>query len=291
MYRRFWARYNLADDFAKADWANLKLNIFAEMDYVRNQNASWPHWEEIAQLDEEMNTLGVEIVRLFNVLARGLGGEPGGQASFILDLPARLPWLSTAALLLQSWPAHFQSAADEVTMWLDIANNSSALLCLDGLAYVCEKPDAFHFTQLRRLHNADGPALAYADGFAEYAWQGVLVPKFIIEDPESITVELIEASQNVEIRRIMLERYGSERYIKDADIDPIHEDEYGTLYRRELPGDEALVMVKVVNSTAEPDGTFNEYFLRVPPHIETAKDAVAWTFDLEPDDYNPLVQT
>lgn len=291
MYRRFWARYDIGDDFCKSDWANLKLDIFAEMDYVRNQNSSWPSWKEIGQLDEEMNTLGVEIARLFDLLAGSLGGEPGGQASFILDLPAGLPWLATASLLLQSWPQHFRSAVEQVSMWLDIANNSSALLCLDGLAFVCEKPTAFHITQLRRLHNADGPALAYADGFAEYAWQGVLVPKFIIEDPKSITVELIESNQNVEIRRVMLERYGSERYIKDAHIDPIQEDEYGRLYRRELPGDEALVMVKVINSTPEPNGTFNEYFLRVPPHIETAKEAVAWTFDLEPNDYNPLVQT
>ncbi len=32
---------------------------------------------------------------------------------------------------------------------------------------------------------------------------------------------------------------------------------------------------------------FHSYFLRVPPHIETAKEAVAWTFGLREREYAP----
>ena len=39
-------------------------------------------------------------------------------------------------------------------------------------------------------------------------------------------------------------------------------------------------MVEVVNSTPEPDGSRKTYFLRVPPTIGTAREAVAWTFGL-----------
>jgi hypothetical protein len=50
-------------------------------------------------------------------------------------------------------------------------------------------------------------------------------------------------------------------------------------------------MVEVVNSTPEPDGSRKTYFLRVPPTIETAREAVAWTFGLGAVDYRPAVES
>jgi hypothetical protein len=49
--------------------------------------------------------------------------------------------------------------------------------------------------------------------------------------------------------------------------------------------------VHVVNSTPEPDGTYNNYFLRVPPETKTAREGVAWTFGLTADEYDPLKET
>ena len=85
--------------------------------------------------------------------------------------------------------------------------------------------------------------------------------------------------------------YGQTRYLIDSGAREIHSDDYGTLYRKEIANDEPLVMVKVVNSTPEPDGTFKDYFLRVPPTIKRAREAVAWTFDVPEEEYAPLVQT
>ncbi len=50
-------------------------------------------------------------------------------------------------------------------------------------------------------------------------------------------------------------------------------------------------MVKVVNSAPEPDGTFKDYFLRVPPTMQTARQAVAWTFGKESHEYAPVLET
>ena len=61
----------------------------------------------------------------------------------------------------------------------------------------------------------------------------------------------------------------------------IHSDELGDLYRADVPDDEPLVMVRVLNSTPEPDGTYKPYWLRVPPGMTRASDAVAWTFGFE----------
>ena len=54
---------------------------------------------------------------------------------------------------------------------------------------------------------------------------------------------------------------------------------------------ESLVMVEVVNSTAEPDGEFKNYWLRVPPDVGTAREAVAWTFNLSTEEYDLAVET
>ncbi len=68
----------------------------------------------------------------------------------------------------------------------------------------------------------------------------------------------------------------------------LHQDDAGTLWRAEVPGDEPLVMVEVVNATPEPGGTRRVYWLRVPPGTRTAREGVAWTFGLSEEQYRPL---
>jgi hypothetical protein len=142
----------------------------------------------------------------------------------------------------------------------------------------------------RRLHNETGPALENAVEDL-YFWNGVLVPEHVVMRPQEITVSEIESEENAEVRRVMIERYGQDHYLMDSKAQEIHRDDFGVLYRKEIPGDEPLVMVKVANSTPEPDGSFKDYFLRVPPNIERARQAVAWTFGKEENEYAPCVET
>ena len=142
-----------------------------------------------------------------------------------------------------------------------------------------------------RLHCAEGPAVAWPDGWGLWYWHGVRVTRQIIEAPETLTVDQIEAEPNAEVRRVMVERFGAERYILESGAQLVHSDECGALYRREFADDEALVMVHVVNSTPEPDGSSRKYMLRVPPTMTMAREAVAWTFGLKPEEYEPAVET
>ena len=109
--------------------------------------------------------------------------------------------------------------------------------------------------------------------------------------PDSITVGEIQAETNAEIRRIMIERYGLSRYLEDAGAKIIHSSGDRILYRQEMPDDEPLVMVRVLNSTPEPTGEIKSYFLRVPPDIEDADTAVAWSFNMTKEEYRPEVET
>ncbi len=132
----------------------------------------------------------------------------------------------------------------------------------------------------RRLSNATGAALE-SDIEPLYFWHGVMVKEKVVLAPELITVADIREEENAEVRRVMMERYGLSRYIEDSGARQIHQDELGELYRAEIPNDEPLVMVKVMNSTIEADGSRKSYYLRVPPEMTIARDAVAWTFGYE----------
>lgn len=96
---------------------------------------------------------------------------------------------------------------------------------------------------------------------------------------------------NAEVRRIMFQRFGEERFIRESGALPIHSDEAGDLYRVEVPEDEAMVMVRVINSTPEQDGSQKPYWLRVPPDQVTAQGAVAWTFGMSAKDYQPVAES
>lgn len=103
--------------------------------------------------------------------------------------------------------------------------------------------------------------------------------------------------RNVLARKEAIERIGFEKFIKEGIAEVIDEHvEYGTLYR--LPGEtpsEPMVLLKVVNSTPEPDGSFSDYYLRVPPNMTDVREALKWTFNgneaLGSQPYRPLVET
>jgi hypothetical protein len=161
----------------------------------------------------------------------------------------------------------------------------------ERVAILTERPTAVHRDNLGRLHHGDGPALSYPDGWGLHAWRGMPIPAAVAQLLPHLTVEQIRAEDNAEIRRVMLEHFGYDRYLRASGAREVHRDETGILWHVDLPGDEPLVMVEVVNATPEPDGTRRTYFLRVPPSTRTARAGVAWTFGLTEEEYRPLRQT
>ena len=161
-----------------------------------------------------------------------------------------------------------------------------------GLCIVTPPPLHLHRDAATRLHREDGPAVQYPDGWGLYAWHGARVPAQVIEAPDTLTAPQITAEPNAEVRRVMLERFGATRYLREVGAKRVQGDDYGDLYRVARPDDSDLVMVQVTNSTPDLDGTPKTYWLRVPPQIQSARHAVAWTFGLErPEDYLPVVET
>lgn len=161
----------------------------------------------------------------------------------------------------------------------------------EKVAVVSERPSSLYRDEAGRLDRADGPALSYGDGFELHAWRGMPVPSTFLGELTALTPERIRGEENAELRRVMLEFYGYDRYLEESGAVPVHRDGTGVLWRVELLGDEDVVMVEVVNSTPEPDGTSRTYWLRVPPTTRTAREGVAWTFGLAAEVYEPARQT
>ena len=148
-----------------------------------------------------------------------------------------------------------------------------------------------------RLHRADGPAVVTANGTKRYYWKGVHIEPSLWNSKNTISIAEVLAIANVEIRRCMVEIIGYAELIKRGDdkINVLDKDRTtgAVLYKLDMPeGDEAVVVVKVLDGTPLKDEKGveyrKEYFLRVPPTTTSCKEAIAWTFDMEPEEYSWL---
>ncbi len=169
-------------------------------------------------------------------------------------------------------------------VWL--AQNSYVSVGFLGYAFVMERPTGYSFNDEGQLHNWPNPAVTFRDGSGIYRVGGLPIPKMYGE----LNFSKIDSQSNVEVRRVLRAFYGTEKYLKEADAEVIDKSEYGTLWRW-FDREGGVRMIELVNSTPEPDGSFKHYFLRVPGWMQTAKEAVAWTFNMHSDEYAPLQQS
>ncbi|MFD6201725.1 DUF6745 domain-containing protein [Streptomyces rubiginosohelvolus] len=263
---RPWAdeRRRMYDELGPAGWSALWSATGAQL------------WETTAALAERIRT---------GVVA-DLAPRPQDEGAVRLVLLDAVLGQHDAA-----WLAAFDGHGDRLAGLAEVARNAGWWWPYENAVVITERPDVLHRDEAGRLDHGEGPALAYGDGFALHAWRGMPVPAAFLDELSSLTPERIRAEGNAELRRVMLEYYGYDRYLTESGAEPVHRDETGILWRIALDGDEDVVMVEVVNSTPEPDGTYRTYWLRVPPATRTAKDGVAWTFGLEGAAYAPVRQT
>ncbi|MEV1044116.1 DUF6745 domain-containing protein [Streptomyces sp. NPDC049916] len=263
---RPWAqeRRRMYDELGPAGWSALWSATGAQL------------WETTAALAERIRT---------GVVA-DLAGRPEDEGAVRLSLLDAVLGQHDAA-----WLAAFDGRGDRLTGLAEVARNAGWWWPYERAVVITERPDVLHRDEAGRLDHGEGPALAYGDGFSLYAWRGMPVPAAFLAELSTLTPERIRTEENAELRRVMLEHYGYDRYLTESGAEPVHRDETGILWRIALAADEDVVMVEVVNSTPEPDGTHRTYWLRVPPTTRTAKDGVAWTFGLEGAAYAPVRQT
>ena len=219
-----------------------------------------------------------------------LGALPEGLDVFFLDI--------TGCTRLTAWPA---SGPREIGRL--IARGCTGLRSLpDWFEHVCQL-DVRGCTGLTHLSPrltvsswldvADTALtrLPLGAAHAQLRWRGVRVDPRIAFQPDTIAGAEVLATRNVELRRVLLERMGYERFLTetraevlDRDRDPGGERQ---LVRVPLRDDEPLVCVAV-----RCPSTARQYVIRVPPTMRTCHQAVAWVcgFD-DASDYRPIAET
>ena len=112
-------------------------------------------------------------------------------------------------------------------------------------------------------------------------------------DIGSMDPKAISSIGNLELRSALIETYGFQRFMEELGYEVEVEDPWGKLIvmKSPPPSGPNVRGVLVRNSTAEPDGTFKDYILHVPPGMERPRQAIAWTFGLEEEDYAPELET
>jgi len=141
--------------------------------------------------------------------------------------------------------------------------------------------------------------LTFMEAFTYYYENIRIPPKYhqAVADPELLTVEEVLKHTNQEVRYVGIKIVGFDRIMKHKNCKIIDRDEKKGQVLFTISGifEEPVAYVKVINSTAEPDGSFKNYFLCVPPPSEGIKScaaAVAWTFGFKnAEDYHPEQET
>lgn len=100
---------------------------------------------------------------------------------------------------------------------------------------------------------------------------------------KDITAQMVLTMPNITIRREAINNYGFDKMVKQKIAQKVTKDSFGILWHIPQNRDEDMFFVEVENKTPELDGTFAHYFLRVPAGMESAQQAVAWTFGVPTD--------
>lgn len=231
--------------------------------------------------------------QLRELILRGcsaLEGLPHGLSVQRLDLSGCLLW------------TELPTSVVAVVEYLDVSNcpQVTALpdhfarldgLNVSGCRNLTELPAGIRIRSWIDVADSGLTALPWSLRSVRVMWHGVRVPDRVAFDPESITVDEILREPNQELRRVLLERVGLDRFFDEARHEVLDEDQDAGGRRRLLriePRDgEPIVCVQV-----QCPSTGNKYLLRVPPEMLTCHEAIAWTAGYRnPKDYRPVVET
>lgn len=215
---------------------------------------------------------------------------PEGLAVYFLDITgctALSEWPQTAAVQIGRLNARGCSRLRSLPRWL----TQLAQLDLSGCVNLSELPATLHVSSWIDIADTQISWLPHGVRAAQLRWRGVPIDERIAFRPETITAEEVLSEENVELRRVKLERMGYEAFLQQARATVLDRDHDAggerRLLRVDWKGDEPLVCVSVFCPS-----TGRQYLIRVPPKMRRCRQAVAWIAGFDnPDDYQPIAET
>ena len=163
--------------------------------------------------------------------------------------------------------------AERLGWWEDIARSSCWWWPYKGTCVISERPEICRLED-GVIHSEGGPYVRFRDGWSTWAIRGVLVDEQVVMRPETQTVEQIRGEQNLERKRIRIDRYGWGRYLAETRAEVLDERVNDIEASREAllktPDGETVLMARCPS-------THKVFHMEVlDPAISTCEQAQTW---------------
>lgn len=220
-------------------------------------------------------------------------------------------------------PAYYEAMRDVIGLtgldcwekyqpWEDCAKEGSFRYLHEKFCIVSDFPSALTTDAEHRPHAEDGPSHEWRDGWKLFHIHGVRVAEHVVMAPQTITAEQITGEQNQEVRRVMIERMGWDRFCSICKMRVLHRDtltaKFPTVPVSDLvePGQRFVYDYRDGTETAElleaegitdfenrplrfvrltDPSTGRQYTLRVPATVTRCYEGVGFTFGKTEDEY------
>jgi len=156
----------------------------------------------------------------------------------------------------------------------------------EDVVFIQERHCELHTNDQGEIHNENGPAISYPDGFCVWAINGKRVTEQIILKPETITIEQINSESDQDIRAIMIERFGWPKYLQETDAKCID-----TNHNLIENSKEALYLSPFGNRLVVTCPTGRVFALGVPDQIKSCDEAQNWLGNSETEKINVIART
>ena len=157
------------------------------------------------------------------------------------------------------------------------------IFAFEKTCLVCDRPSILYLDSENRLHAEGYPAIEFEDGYKLYAYHGVTVPKkYGNLPPRKWKPEWLLAEQNSELRRVLIQGIGYSRICQALQTIALDSWREYTL----LKLNQAVDVEPIYLLTMTCPSTGFIHALRVPPEMQSAKEAITWVnWGIEPEEF------
>ena len=152
--------------------------------------------------------------------------------------------------------------------WDKLSKSCGLVYTFKNFCFICDRPKIMKLNDNGELHNENGPCMEFRDGYKFYSINGVKLPNWVFNDPDRLSVKSIDNEANIEVRRILIERFGIDKYLQEKNAKVI-DFEVGPEITRGL----MKINNKEVYLCGHDGSTDRVYYMSVNPKSTTCREA------------------
>ncbi|MBD1831252.1 hypothetical protein H6F61_00825 [Cyanobacteria bacterium FACHB-472] len=164
-----------------------------------------------------------------------------------------------------------------------IAKNCGCIFPFENMVIICDRPRLLSLDNQQRLHAEGAPAIQFADGYSLYAYHGVTLPKkYGTVHPHHWQASWLLEEDNAELRQVLIQGIGYDKIAHE--LGAIELDSYQEYTLLKINTDIDIKPISLLKMTC-PSTKFI-HALRVPPDIESAREAIRWVnWGISPEEF------